>query len=131
MPGRAAPPRSGELPEVWIGVDLTKPVARILTAGEGTGAEADSLLITWEASDLALAARPITLMFAENPGGPWTVIAAGLENTGRYAWAVPTRLPQRIFLRLEARDEAGNVGTFETSEPVTLSGFHPTVRVKR
>ena len=124
-------PRSGELPEVWIGVDLTKPVTRIITAGEGAGADAGSLLITWEATDQTLAARPISLMFAENPSGPWTTIAAGLENTGRYVWTVPTRLPQRIYLRLEARDEAGNVGSFDTSEPVTLSGFHPSVRVKR
>jgi hypothetical protein len=126
-----APPRSGDLPEVWIGVDLTKPVARITTAGEGTGAEAGNLSITWEATDQALAPRPISLMFSENQGGPWTTIAAGLENTGRYSWAVPTRLPQRIYLRLEARDEAGNVGTFESSEPVILNGFHPSVRVRR
>jgi len=126
----AQPPKSGDLPEVWIGVDLSKPTARILSAREGSGGEAGSLVISWEAADQTLAARPISLLFSETPGGPWTTIAAGLENTGRYCWPITSRLPQRIYVRLEARDEAGNIGTCETPQPVLLDGFHPSVHVR-
>jgi len=126
----AQPPKSGDLPEVWIGVDLSKPTARLLSAREGSGAEAGSLTISWEAADRTLAARPVSLLFSETPGGPWTTIAAGLENTGRYSWPITSRLPQRIYLRLEARDEAGNIGTCETKEPVVLDGFYPSVHVR-
>ena len=35
-----------------------------------------------------LAARPVSLSFAETHGGPWIPIASGLENTGRYAWPI-------------------------------------------
>jgi hypothetical protein len=126
----AQPPKNGDLPEVWIGVDLSKPTTRILSAQEGSGPEAGNLTISWEAADKALAARPISLLFSETPGGPWTTIAAGLENTGRYCWPITSRLPQRVYLRLEARDEAGNIGTCETKEPVLLEGFYPSVHVR-
>ena len=60
--------------------------------------------------------RPISLSFSASAGGPWTPIASGLENTGSYRWRLDSRVPDPIYLRLEVRDEAGNVGTFETAE---------------
>ena len=36
-----------------------------------------------------------------------------------YRWRLDERMPPRIYVRLEARDEAGNVGVFEAPEPVT------------
>lgn len=124
------PPQSGDPPAVTIGVDLTKPTARLLTANMGTGPEAGHLIITWEAVDPWLADQPITLAYSGSRAGPWTTIAAELENTGRYAWPLDERLPQNIHLRLEARDRAGNVGVFETNEPVTLSHVQPDVRIR-
>jgi len=126
----AASPKPGDTPETWIAVDLTKPTARIISAEEGSGADAASLIITWEASDKYLAPRAITLLFSEGPGGPWTTLAAGLENTGRYVWNLDGRQPQRVYLRLEARDEAGNVGVFETNEAVVLDRSRPSVHIR-
>lgn len=123
------PPQSGDQPEIIVGVDMTKPNAQITSVEQGCGPDAGKLVISWQAEDrMLLAARPTSLMFSETPGGPWTTIAAGLENTGRYAWSLDRRLPPQIYLRLEVRDEAGNVAEFETKDPV--HGMNPAVQVR-
>jgi hypothetical protein len=124
------PPVAGDPPDLTIGVDLTKPTARIVSAKQGVDAEAGQFVISWQADDQMLAARPVSLLFSENRGGPWLPIAAGLENTGRYAWPMDNRTPGRIYLRLEVRDEAGNVGWDESSEPLIIDQSHPTIRIR-
>jgi hypothetical protein len=123
-------PKPGDLPELWVGVDLTKPIVRLTGSELGTGPHAGELLIRWEASDAMLAARPITLSFSDRAGGPWSTVAAGLDNTGAYAWRFDNRVPDRIYLRLEARDEAGNIGVVETPEPVSLNAGRPEGHIR-
>ena len=122
------PPADGDMPDIWIGVDLTKPSGRI--TGATVAAEAGELLIAWEAADDVLDARPIAISFGLGAGGPWTPIAGGLENTGSYRWRLDNRVPDKIYLRLEVRDEAGNVGTFETAEPMSLDRHRPEGRIR-
>ena len=124
------PPQAGDLPELWVGVDLTKPTAQLTAVDLGTGTHASELAIRWQAADAMLAARPITLLFSDRPGGPWSTIAAGLDNTGGYNWRFDGRVPDPIFLRLEARDEAGNVGQFETPDPISLDPNRPHGRIR-
>jgi hypothetical protein len=123
------PPASGEPPEVWIGVDLTKPHAKILTADRGAGPEAGALVIRWEADDWMLAADPVSLFFREGAGGPWTPIATGLENTGHFSWTPDRPLTQGVYLRLEVRDEAGNVGADETTNTISFERYPSTGRI--
>ncbi len=125
------PPKSGDPPDIWIAVDLTKPTCRILAAEQAAGDQAGQLVVRWEAADAALAAKPVTLLYSQSRDGPWTAIASGLENTGRHAWTVDGRVPTKIYLRLEVRDEAGNLGIFETREPISLDQFRPTVRIRQ
>ncbi len=124
------PPHSGDAPDLWVMVDMTKPNVRLIDATAGNGAHAGELLIRWEASDASLAARPITLLFTDRPGGQWSIIAAGLDNSGQYAWRPDSRAPDRIYLRIEARDEAGNVGSFEANQPVTLDRIRPEGHIR-
>jgi hypothetical protein len=124
------PPRPGDTPELWVGVDLTKPIVRLVGTQAGEGPHAGELLIRWDASDAMLAARPITLYFCDKPEGPWTIIAAGLENSGSYAWRPDNRVPPRIYLRIEARDDAGNTATFDSAEPVSLQQIQPEGRIR-
>lgn len=122
------PPAEGDLPDIWIGVDTTKPTCKILsTEVSPDGLE---LLLQWEAADDALDPRPVTLLFSENASGPWTPIASGLENSGSYRWKLDNRVPPRILLRLEVRDEAGNVGSFDTSEPLTVDRYRPAGKIR-
>ena len=112
------PPQTGDLPDIWIRVDLTPPVARIVSIQPGSGPEANHLVIGWTASDDALADAPVRLTYSTQRGGPWRTIAAPLPDTGRYAWPLPGNVTEPVYIRLEAWDAAGNVAEFETSEPV-------------
>ena len=124
------PPRAGDQPEIWIGVDLTKPTGRITGARPGADSDPNKLTVTWEAADnMKLAARPIAISYSETLGGPWTVIAKDLENTGRFVWTLPKHVPQRLYLRLEVCDAAGNVGIFESREPLSLDRSVPVARI--
>lgn len=122
------PPAAGDAPDIWIAVDLTRPACRITAADIND--ETGELVIRWEASDEAPDARPIALLCGAGPQGPWTPIASGLENTGTYRWRLDGRAPERVYLRLEVRDEAGNVGIFETAEPVSLDRHRPEGRIR-
>ena len=123
-------PQSGEQPEMWIGVDLTKPYARLVNAELGQGSAQGEIAITWEAKDALLARQPVSLAYSERRDGPWTTIAAGLENTGRYAWRYDSQTPERLYLRLEVRDEAGNIGVSESIEPLSLERTNPAVKLR-
>ena len=127
---RSPAPIRGDLPDVWVEVDVTRPEARLLSASQGTDEEADRLVICWEASDRHLAGRGIALRWSETAQGPWNTIASGLENTGRYAWRLDQRVPRQLYLQLEARDDAGNVSTNQFAQPVSLDLVRPQGRIR-
>ncbi len=122
----AAPPRSGDEPELNVSVDLQPPTTELLAAELGQGNLADHLLVRWTAADTNLEPRPIALFYSSYPNGPWSMIASGLENTGSYTWRIERHVPGRFYLRLEARDTAGNVSTFQTPSPIALARPQPT-----
>lgn len=124
------PPVPGDPPDVVIGVDLSKPTARIISARQGVEDETGKLIISWQADDRMLADRPVSLFFSESRAGPWQPVAESLENTGRHAWPIDERTPARFYLRLEVRDAAGNVGVHELNEPVEIDRSRPTVRIR-
>jgi len=119
------PPRSGDAPQVWVEVDLTKPVVHWVNVDVGRGSDSGWLTITWKATDKNLGRQPITLSYAENPQGTWTPIAAHIENTGHYRWQMPSGVPYRFVVRVEASDQAGNVGTLDTPKPVIVDLAQP------
>jgi hypothetical protein len=122
------PPVSGDLADVWIGVDLANPRGRI-TAAE-VNDDGSELVVTWDVSDDALDVRPVTLEFAATADGPWTPIASGLENSGSYTWQVESRVPPVVQLRMQVRDEAGNIGEFDWPKPVVLDRTKPEGRIR-
>ncbi len=118
-------PQVGDQPQVWVEVDLTKPTARLTSVDVGRGTEMGRLTLRWVASDKSLGPQPITLSYAEQPRGPWTPIAANIENNGTYVWHMPKEVPYQFHVRVEAADKAGNVGSDETPKPVIVDLFHP------
>lgn len=123
-------PKSGDPADIWVGIDTTKPTARITQAAYGSGDQAGRLDIRWEASDKHLLPRPITLSMAERPEGPFTPIAAGLPNTGQYFWEFDPRSPRQIYLRIEVRDSAGNMAIESLREPISVEGLTPRGRIR-
>ena len=56
--------------------------------------------------------------------------AAGLPNDGSYHWRVEPHVPQQVYLRLEVRDKAGNVGVHQLREPINVSGLRPKAHIR-
>jgi hypothetical protein len=123
-------PQAGDTADIWVGVDQTRPTARITSAAYGSGAQAGKLDIRWEASDSNLSSRPVTLSMSERADGPFTPIAAGLPNTGQYFWDFDPRSPRQLYLRLEVRDDAGNMTIDQLVEPIQVEGLAPKGRIR-
>jgi hypothetical protein len=124
------PPRPGDPADVWVLVDTDPPEVRLTSARYGQGERLGYLDITWEAVDRQLGERPVTLQFAAGTAGPWTTIASGIPNTGRYEWRVDARLPTELYLRLEVRDDAGNVAADQLAQPISSDGLAPKARIR-
>ncbi len=124
------PPQPGDAADIWIGVDVTPPIAEIISVPFGVKDRAGQLAINWRAQDEHLAARPIKLEYSDQPNGPWTTIAADLPNTGQYHWQVNADVPEKIYLQLEVRDDAGNVQTDRIDRAIDLSGLRPKARIR-
>ncbi len=126
----ALPPQPGDAPELWIAVDLKRPVVELTSIQPGTGNLTDHLILRWRAVDENLEARPISLFYSSRSAGPWSAIATSLENNGEYAWRIERHVPARCYLRLEARDAAGNLAAYQTLQPVELASQQPTGRIR-
>lgn len=126
--GRPAP-QKGEYPELRVEVDTTPPAAQLFPV-EADPRRREYLFFNWKAEDKNLGATPIGLFWAEKREGPWHPIAVDQPNTGRLPWKMPAELPYQIFLRLQVRDQAGNVSLAETNNPVLVDLTEPEVKIK-
>lgn len=129
--GLASPrPLSGESPDIVVVVDTTAPKVRITGAEYGEGNRLGALVIRYECSDQHLLERPVALSFSDSVQGPWTTIAAGLQNDGDYVWPADPQLPRKLYLRIDVTDEAGNVGTYVLQEAIDVQGLAPRARIR-
>ncbi|MGE3809514.1 MAG: hypothetical protein AB7K24_33030 [Gemmataceae bacterium] len=125
----SVPPTAGALPDCWVEIDATKPVAHLLAVRPGPTPETrNSYLITWTAADKNLKPAPIDLYYATSPQGPWQPIAKGLKNVGNHRWNAPAGLNMPVLVRMEVSDLAGNVTRCDSNQGSTASGT-PRVRV--
>ncbi len=129
--GLASPrPLNGEMPDIMVVVDTTLPRVRITGAQYGEGDRIGSLVIRYECEDTNLTQRPIALSFSDSTEGPWTTIAAGLRNEGDYVWLADPKVPRQLFLRIDATDQAGNVGHYILDQPIDAQGLAPRARIR-
>lgn len=129
--GLASPrPQAGETPDIVVVVDKKQPDVRLTGAKYGEGDRIGALVVLYECSDANLMPRPITLSFSPNLDGPWTTIAAGLSNDGDYVWPADPQLPRQFYLRVDATDQAGNVGTYILDQPIDAQGLAPRARIR-
>ena len=123
-------PRNGDPADLWVGVDTVLPKVRLTSATYGQEQHFGQLDIRWDADDRWLAERPITLLFSDKPEGPWTTIRSGLPDTGQLYWPIGPRVPDKIYLRIEVRDQAGNTASHQLTEAIPISGLFPTARIR-
>jgi hypothetical protein len=122
-----APPVSGDQPQVWTIVDLTPPEVQLTEVTPNI--DSKQVTIGWKASDKNFSRTPVSVSYAETEAGPWRVVAANLENTGRFIWQMPTGTPPRFIVRVEATDLAGNVTRAQSAKPLLLDNSTPTVSI--
>jgi hypothetical protein len=123
-------PQPGDAADIWVGVDLTRPQVKLTGAAYGQGEAAGKLDITWQVDDPNLSSRPITLSIGDRPDGRFMPIATAIPNTGHFLWEYDPRSPRQIYLRLEARDDAGNVGIDQLTEPIKVEGLEPKAQIR-
>lgn len=123
-------PLPGDEADSWIQVDTTQPRVQLISALNGKGPDAGSLVIEFQALDDQFTDRPISIFYSETPKGPWIPITQGARNSGRFVWPAEPQLPEKVFLRLEAIDAAGNVGAHQMDLPVDVQSAAPRGRIQ-
>jgi hypothetical protein len=127
------PPVMGEGPDMRVEVDTTPPAGNFYDPTPLPN-RMDTLLLRWQIQDRNLPDAPIVLEYAENGDtGPWASVhpnVASLPNTGTYNWQLPPGFNKyRVYLRLTARDKAGNLHEVRTPNPVLVDLVRPEGRL--
>ncbi len=131
-------PKSGDAPQVWVEVDTTKPEVKNLGVEVNRGADLGTLTVHWIAKDAHMRANPITISYMDakdGAAGQWQIMAANIPNPpdGRFTWRMPTApdapLPPQILVKVDAVDQAGNVGSMTTPNPINTDLSIPKARV--
>lgn len=102
-------------------VDVAAPTVDLLlpTGGE-TWDMGSPATIQWTATDNA-GVDSVDIDFSPSgTSGPWYGIAHGLTNTGAYSWTVQPPMTVEGFVRVTARDAAGNAASDTLLTPVTV-----------
>ncbi len=123
------PPQTGEEPSVVIVVDRTPPTVQLQPIQQGAGGQMNKLMISWRITDDNPSDKPISLAYSANPTGPWEPICTWQPDTGSYAWSVGQGVPSRLYVRLVARDAAGNLSFVDTPQPLLVDLSKPTGRI--
>jgi hypothetical protein len=84
----------------------------------GRGSESGWLTISWVATEKNFGRDPISLSYAKDAQGPWIPIASHIANSGSYRWHMPEEVPYKFVVRVEATDEAGNVGALVSQQVI-------------
>lgn len=117
---KGTPPQPGDAPEIRVGVDLTAPLVRLTTAEPDEKNRPCRLKINWEAQEEHLGPQAVTLSYSASPQGPWLPLAAGIASSGSHVCEFSPHGPDQAYLKIDVRDEAGNIGTYATTTPIPI-----------
>ena len=114
-----------QISENTIRYDATPPNVTLVSPTGGQWRGGDVITIAWTATDAisGLQPTPITLSYSTDGGGSWTTILV-TNNTGSYNWVTPMVDSDQCQVRVEAVDQAGNVGQ-ATSANFTIDSTAP------
>lgn len=96
------------------------PVVRVISPNGITNGVRDlrwknTVTIQWHASDADNDELTITLLYSDNAGAGWHIIASGLENTGVYDW-ITNDLPDGIHYLVKVVASDANLGREDVSD---------------
>jgi len=125
------PPQPGDEPDLMVTVDGTAPQGTLTDATFGEGNQRRLLDVAWQISDENLDESSLRLSYADRPTGPWMPLGApAIVGPSRGQWQIDFRLPPDIYLKLEMKDRAGNVGEIIHSHPVRTVPKPPAGRIQ-
>lgn len=113
-------PQPGDVPQINVTVDTSVPRVRLTTAEPPADGRPCAMNIKWNAADDHLGKQAVTLSYAAAPQGPWKPLAVGIESSGEHVCEFDPAGPDNAYLKLEVRDDAGNVGTHTTTTPIPI-----------
>jgi hypothetical protein len=114
-------PRSGAAPDAWVGVDEEAPQIDLVAIARDETTPSGGLVIRYVVHDPLITPRSVRLLYSPNAEGPWATIADGLENQGEHRWAPDRSVPAKVFVRAEAADAAGNVGSATSPDEISTT----------
>lgn len=121
-------PRALDQPQIWVEIDEKPPEVKLIDVHVGTGPDIGKLTIRWTAKDAFLQAQPIELSYRVKPDDEWKpLVPQRLENTTGVYEGKSDGLPYMFFVRVQAYDEAGNVGSDQTTTEVKVDLKIPKV----
>ena len=110
-------------------VDQLAPRPRLGNLTQGQGLTPNQVQFGWVLTDVDLPEQCVMLSRAYSPSGPWEPISNWIENSGRYIWTVDQAIDRPIYIRLEARDLAGNIGKVDSDQPMQIDLTRPSARI--
>jgi len=113
-----------------VGPDITPPTVTVIAPNGGEMLTSGlPTTVQWTASDPSGIAA-INLYFSDDDELTYRPVAFGLANTGSFTWFVPNRPTSLAYFRVEAIDNANNVGDDESDLEFTIlsaaGGLVPT-----
>ena len=130
------PPRPGDLPHFRLLVDRTAPQVAMYPPVLDPS-QPNALLLRYKAADANLVPDSVTLYWRSRMDQPWQPIPSSARHPMPQAdgvvecsWTITPEIPNNVYLRVTARDQAGNIGEFVTRDPVMVDLNKPVARVK-
>ena len=119
--GRAMPrPQDGTAPRDLFIVDRRAPELELLGVQSARSTRGQVVTIRWKAADEHFGERPLRLLWSTSAQGPWDEAMNEIPNDGEVAWQPAAHVPETVYVRLEARDLAGNLRIAESGRPIRL-----------
>lgn len=126
-------PQQGDAPDIWVEVDDKPPQVQVNNVTVTQEGDEGYLTVYWRADDAFLRSMPITIYQAapEGKDKEWVPIAKDLPNTGSWRQKVEAlNLGTRyqLALKVEAVDEAGNIGSAQWRDTVKVDLKVPRIK---
>lgn len=124
------PPQPGEEPDSFIVVDRESPVVALHPPTQRIVEQQNKLFIEWSIRDDQLADRPVALFYSTSgQRQDWEPITGWMENSERYEWTVDRQFGKPIYIRLDARDAAGNITSVVAEDPIAFDRSRSQARI--
>jgi hypothetical protein len=122
-------PASGEPPSMVVTVDLTPPSVELFTPQQGQGLALGHVTLRWRVTDPHPQNVQIAVSYSSRPDGPWQPLRDWQADTGLLEWTVDSTMPPEFFVRVQARDHAGNIASAVSNRAIVVDLMKPSARI--